>query len=139
MASIGPVELQIAFGPDWGDKALVELGYTISATLDDVASGQAYHEVAQLFMEGRRLGQRGVEQPVPGGTLWDATVQFTGSAVSIVRGPELLLPLAVLEQGVSPLQPDLIRARVTLTPLPPMAVSQTSNTVDVHRPPVLTA
>ena len=66
-------------------------------------------------------------------------MQFTGSAVSIVRGSELLLPLALLEQGVSPLQPDLIRARVTLTPLPPMAVSQTSNTVDIHRPPVLTA
>jgi hypothetical protein len=47
------------------------------------------------------------------------------------------IPLAVLEQGVvSPLQPDAIRARVTLTPLPPQTVMHDSNTVDPNKPPV---
>ena len=42
-----------------------------------------------------------------------------------------------LQQGVvSPLQPDAIRARVTLTPLPPQTVMHDSNTVDLNKPPV---
>ena len=91
----------------------------------------------QLFSEGRRIGEPGVEHPVTGGTMWDGTVVFTSDAVAYEQGRELTLPLSALSQSDTPLQPDAIRARVTLTPLPPTAPSRESNVVELGQPPVI--
>lgn len=135
MASISSVDLKIFPNvPSVGD-ALVQVSYTITETLDDVPAGHSYRELVQLFSHGRRIGELGLEHAVPDGTMWDGVVVFTTSAEAFVRGPERTLPLADLEQGVSPLQSDSILARVTLTPLPTAAPSRDSNIVQLNPPP----
>ncbi len=69
--------------------------------------------------------------------MWDGTVVFTSDAVAYEQGRELTLPLSALSQSDTPLQPDAIRARVTLTPLPPTAPSRESNVVELGQPPVI--
>jgi hypothetical protein len=140
MAAIAPVELQIAAGNGYGEQALVVVDYEISATDDDIVAGTAYHEVVQLFLEGRHvLGRRPSAVPVSGGILRDGIVTFTANQQSYVHGAEKLLPLASLEGGLGPFDRDAVQARVTLTPLPPSAISQSSNTVILDRPPVVEA
>jgi hypothetical protein len=140
MAAIAPVELQIATGDGYGEQALVVVDYELSATNDDILAGTSYHEVVQLFLEGRHVvGRRPGEVPVSGGILLDDVVTFTASRQSVVHGAEKLLPLASLEGGLGPFDRDAVRARVTLTPLPASAVSQGSNTVILERPPVVEA
>jgi hypothetical protein len=135
MAAIVSVRLQIAQGGSYADKALLIVEYAIEPTLHDVQNDQAYSERVQVYTEGHRVGLPGLEHPIPG-ALSEGTVVFT-SDQQVQRDFQVLIPLAVLEQGVvSPLQPDAIRARVTLTPLPPQTVMQDSNTVDLNKPPV---
>ncbi|HEY7289781.1 MAG TPA: hypothetical protein VH583_08085 [Vicinamibacterales bacterium] len=130
MASIAPVTLQIFLNNPSEGMALIQVSYKILPTLDDVSAGRTYRELVQLISK-----PRGIERLVPGGTMWDGTVVFTGGGFN--RLPELLLPIAALRQGViSPLQSDPIIARVTLTPLPATVVTQQSNTVDVDPTPV---
>jgi hypothetical protein len=131
MASIGSVDLKVFPNVPATGSALVQVEYTIEATLDDVPSGRGYRELVQLVKQDREIGRHGGEVLVAGGTLSDGDVVFTGSAVAYVRGPEMTLPLAALEGGISPLQTDAIRARVTLTPLPPTAPTRESNTVEL--------
>jgi hypothetical protein len=139
MAEIGRVELQIAHGDGYGEMALVEVEYQVSASAGDMESATAYHEVVQLYVEGQgRLGHP-QETPVAGGLLYDGITVFTADAQSFVHGPEKLLPLSVLEPGIGPFTLDEVRARVTMTPLPASAVSRASNAVVLHRPPVLDA
>jgi hypothetical protein len=134
MAAIDTVKLQVAKGGSYGDKALLIVDYTMEPTLDDVQSDRAYDEHVQVFIEGRRIGLTGLEHPIPG-AVYDGTVVFT-SASQVQRNYEVLVPLSVLEQGiVTPAQPDVIQARVTLTPLPPQTVTKPSNAVDLNAAP----
>jgi hypothetical protein len=133
MASIPSVTLEIAQGGPYGDHALLAVNYSIQATLDDVQNQRAYKDHVQFYTEGRRVGLTGVEHPIPG-AVQDSTIVFT-SDPPVQRSYQVLVPLAVLEQGIlSPAQADPIRARVTLTPLPPQTVTQDSNTVDLNQP-----
>jgi hypothetical protein len=137
MASIGPVELQISMDNPSQGQALAQVGYAISATGVDVAAGRNYRELVELVHVGG-LGEPGVEHLVPGGTMWDAPFMFTDNTVGFTHTRELRLPTASLEQGsVSPFEPNAIRARVTLAPLPPTTPTRESNTVNIHQEPVV--
>jgi hypothetical protein len=129
MAAISPVQLTIV---ETSPSAVVELSYTISATHDDAVAERRYREVVQLFSH-----HAGAETPIASGTISDGVVGFTTSMVSVVREPEKSIPLADLEQGISPLQRSAISARVTLIPLPPSDVAQESNVVTLGRPVVV--
>ncbi len=131
MATINPVELRIIVGS--GAEALIQLSYVIAATQDDAISERSYRELVELFSD-----HAGIESLIPGGTISDGVVVFTTAATSIVREPEKTLPLAALNQNVSPLQPALIRAWVTLTPLPPPAPSRESNVITLNQPVIAT-
>jgi hypothetical protein len=135
MALIEPVNLQIAPQTPSSDKALVQVGYRIVRTLDDVEAVRTYREVVQLFREGRLVGDPGVEHPVPDGTMLDATVVFTADAQGFTRDLERLLPFATLRQGASTVQSDAISARVTLTPFPETPPTRQSNVVQLDHPP----
>jgi hypothetical protein len=132
MASIEYVKLEVLSSspPD----VLVDVSYKILATLDDVAAGRAYRELVQLVKVGRIIGEPGVEHLVPGGTIWDGTVLFTGDEVGFVHSRELTLPAADLAQD-SALQAEEIRARVTLIPLPAASPMMESNTVQLNGSP----
>jgi hypothetical protein len=134
MASIGTVDLKIFPNVPVTGSALVQVDYVIEETLDDVTSGRTYRELVQLVKQDRELGRHGAEIPVVGGTMSDASVMFTGSDEGYQRGWELTLPLSELESGVSPLQNPPIRARVSLTPLPPTGPTRESNTVELGVP-----
>jgi hypothetical protein len=137
MASIGPVQLQIFMKNPTEDQAFVQVGYTTSATGDDIAAGRTYRELVELVRVGG-IGKPGVEHLVPEGTMWDAPVVFTGNATGFTHTREKTLPIADLEQGsISPLEPNPIRARVTLAPLPPTTPTRESNTVNIHEEPVI--
>jgi hypothetical protein len=138
MASIDSVELEIARGGSYGDSALLIVNYTMHATLDDVQNDRAYQEHVQVYTEGRRVGLFGLEHPIAG-AVYDGTYVFPDDS-EVPRNYEKLVPLAALEQGIiSPSQPDAIRARVTLTPLPAQTVTHDSNTVDISTPVVANA
>jgi len=133
MASIEHVTLEVlADSPSNGVQ--VNVSYKITATLDDVPAGRTYRELVQLVKVGRMIGAPGVEHLVPGGTVWDGTVLFTGDGVSFVHSRELTLPSADLAQD-SALQTEEIRARVTLIPLPALPPTMESNTVQLNGPP----
>jgi hypothetical protein len=137
MASIGPVNLEIFKGAQSPDGALVRASYVVSATLDDTTSGRNYRELVQLVQVGRQIGQPGLEHELAGGTMSDGVVDFTSNP-SFQRISERDIPMSVLEQGIiSPFEADLIRARITLTPLPMEAPTRESNTVNVNQPPVV--
>jgi hypothetical protein len=131
MASIGTVDLKVFPNVPVTGSALVQVTYAIEETLDDVAAGRTYRELVQLVKQEREIGRHGAEVPVAGGIVSDGSVVFTGSEEGYTRGWELTLPLSALEGGVSPLQQPPIRARVSLTPLPPAAPTRESNAVEL--------
>jgi hypothetical protein len=138
MASIGPVELQIFINNPSEGQAFAQVGYTISATGVDAAAGRNYRELVELVHVGG-IGGSGIEHLVPDGKLWDAPIMFADDA-GFTHTRELTLPIASLEQGsISPLEPNAIRARVTLAPLPPTTPTRESNTVNIHQEPVIDA
>ncbi len=134
MASIDPVSLQILTNNPSPGEAAVTVGYTIKATLDDVPAGRRYRELVQLFSEGRKIGEPGLEHPVPGGTVWDGVVEFNGDEVAFTRDAQKEIPMSALNQGASPLEAGAIRARVSLTVLPPLSPSRESNVVQLNQP-----
>jgi hypothetical protein len=103
MASISKVLLQIF---ERAGSAQVQVSYTLTATHHDGPHEQAYRELVQLIGVDIGPGEDGVSEVLPGGTIWDGVVD---------PGPVI--------------REDEIRARVTLTPLPPVAPSRESNTV----------
>jgi hypothetical protein len=131
MASIEHLTLEVLSSQPNG--VLMNVSYSITATLDDVAAGRTYRELVQLVKVGRKIGEPGSEHLVPGGTVWDGTVLFTDDEVSFVHSRELTVPSADLAQD-SALQAEKIRARVTLTPLPAPAPTMESNTVQLNEP-----
>jgi hypothetical protein len=127
MASISNVRLQIF---ENAGVALVQVGYTLSATLHDAPHEQAYRELVQLVGDDVGLGEDGISELIPGGTVWDGVVTFTTSQVAFTQSHEIRLPSSLLNEDTGPIiHFDEIRARVTLIPLPARSPSRDSNLV----------
>ena len=127
MASISSVNLQIF---ERSGSALIQVGYTITATHHDALHEQAYRELVQLVGDDSGPGEDGRSEVIPGGTVWDGVVVFTTAQVAFTRSHEITLPSGVLDEDPGPvIRADEIRARVTLTPLPLESPSRDSNLV----------
>jgi hypothetical protein len=131
MAQLSNVALKIT--PDVAN-ADIELVYKIDYNDTDVATNQQYDEVAKLI--GVDLGVdpiivAGGDDPIVDGQLSPTgSVVSPNGATSQVRKFATTIPLANLNEDVPPVpNPDEIRASVTLTPIPPQAVSAQSNLV----------
>jgi hypothetical protein len=123
MASIQQVTLTITPVPNSANVS-IDVGYVVSGSGHDLATGQNYREVCQLI---------GDDTPGDGKddilrTIFDTTTVFTGNSVHFTRAIQLFLPRSVLdEDNEGPqIQEDEIRAKVTLTPIP---TSRESNLV----------
>jgi hypothetical protein len=127
MASISNVRLQIF---ENAGLALVQVGYTLSATLHDAPHEQAYRELVQLVGDDVGPGEDGVSELILGGTVWDGVVTFSNSQVAFTQSHEITLPSSLLnEDSGSIFRIDEIRARVTMIPLPAVSPSRESNLV----------
>jgi hypothetical protein len=127
MANISPVKLQII---ERGGSALVQVSYTLSATLLDAQQEQAYRELVELVGDDIGPGEDGRGEVIAGATVWDGVVKFTTSQVAFTQIHEKTLPSGLLDEDPGPvIQADELRARVTLTPLPPVSPSRESNLV----------
>jgi len=127
MASIGNVRLEIF---ESQGSALVRVSYKLNATLLDTQSEQSYRELVQLIGVDEGPGEDGQSDVIAGGTIWDGPIKFTSGQVSFQQIHEKTLPLSVLDEDPSPFpKRDELRARVTLTPLPPVPPVRDSNLV----------
>lgn len=127
MASISNVRLQIF---ENAGLALVQVGYTLSATLHDAPHQQAYRELVQLVGDDLGRGEDGQSELIPGGTVWDGVVTFTTSQVAFTQIHEIRLPASLLDEDTGLIISfDEIRARVTMIPLPAALQSRDSNLV----------
>jgi hypothetical protein len=130
MASIGPVTLSIFDLPP--SNVRVQVSYKISATHHDAEHEQRYHEVVELIGVDTLAGEDQVDDIIHlDPPFLDGIVRFTTSQVEFQRIPERILPAQALDEDPHPflLRADEIRARVTLTPLPPDVPSRESNLV----------
>jgi hypothetical protein len=130
MASIGPVNLAIFDQPP--GEVLVQVSYTISQTLHDAQHEQAYRELVEIIgVDTGEPGEDGVDDVLPGATIWDGVAVFTTSQVSFTVTRERRLPAAALDEDTHPFLPrsDELRARVTLTPLATAAPVRESNLI----------
>jgi hypothetical protein len=138
MASISNVLLQIFEGVPAPGSALVQVSYTIAATLHDAPHEQAYRELVQLVGDDTGAGEDGVNELIPGGTIFDGTVVFTTSHVSFTQSHEKTISTAILDEDPGPfIRADEIRARVTLTPLAQASPSRDSNVIRRGEPVVV--
>lgn len=117
MATIGPVTLTINVVVA---HAEVEVSYNLSGSASDIASGQSYMEVCQLF--GRDAPPEAAtttDIPVGPGFLGFVNGVVFPNALSISRTWTRTIPKSNLEEdsAIGPL--DKIVARVTLTPIAP--------------------
>jgi hypothetical protein len=130
MASISPVELVIT--DQSSDEVLVQVRYTIRRTHHDAEHEQAYHEMVELIgVDTGEPGEDGVDDILPIDKVSDGVVVFTANQQEFTRSPHATFTRAELDEDSHPFLPrsDEIRARVTLTPLPPTAPSRESNLV----------
>lgn len=132
MASIGPIVFQVTAIAPLG-TAQVEIDYLITGTTEDIGEGRRYQEVAQILSKGHRMGDPSLEHsvsiaelPMPNGV-----IAFDGTHVNFPRQINGSTAMANLVQGTSPLEPEPLFIRVTLTPLPP---SRDSNIVQPNPP-----
>lgn len=125
MASLHNVQLFIGEGQG---NAFVEVSYRIDASHHDIDSGQTYRELVQLIGDDSRPGEDGVSDIIVGGTIFDGLITFTGPQTQFARTRAKNVPSSLLDED-GPFREDEIRARVTLVPVPPGAVSQDSNLV----------
>jgi hypothetical protein len=125
MASIQQVTLAITPVPNSANVS-IDVGYVVSGSSHDLATGQNYREVCQLI--GDDTPGDGTDDILR--TIFDATTVFTGNSVHFTRAIQLFLPRSVLdEDNEGPqIQEDEIRAKVTLTPIP---TSRESNLVRI--------
>ena len=131
MAAISDVSLSITDGGP--GEAHVEVSYKISATHHDVEHEQAYREVVQLMGVDSPpvIGEDGIDDPLAGGVISDTVVTFSGSEQAFVETRARNVPEQILDEDPGPfIRTDEIRARVTLTPLPPAEVRGESNVVE---------
>ena len=130
MASISNVLLRIFEGVPVAGQALVQVSYTLTATLHDAPHQQAYRELVQLVGDDQGPGEDGQSELIANGTIFDGTVVFTTSTVAFTQSHERTVPIAILDEDPGPfIRPDEIRARVTLTPLAPASPTRDSNLV----------
>jgi hypothetical protein len=132
MASIGPITFQLTAIAPVG-TAQVEIDYLITGAAEDIAEGRRYQEVAQILSNGHRIGDPSLkhavsiaEIPMPNGV-----IAFDGTHVTFPRQINGTTAMANLVQGTSPLAPEPLFIRVTLTPLPP---TRDSNIVQPNPP-----
>jgi len=130
MASISNVLLRIFEGVPAPGQALVQVSYTVTATLHDAPHQQAYRELVQLVGDDEGAGEDGHSELIANGTIFDGTVTFSTSAVAFTQIRERTIPVAILDEDPGPfIRPDEIRARVTLTALPAPSPTRDSNLV----------
>ena len=130
MASISNVTLRIFENVPVAGQALVQVGYTLTATLHDAPHQQSYRELVQLVGDDEGPGEDGTSETLAGGTIFDGTVTFTTSTVAFTQSHERTVPVSILdEDGGIIIRGDEIRARVTLIPLPPVNPTRLSNLV----------
>jgi len=131
MAAISDVSLSITdSGPG---TALVEVEFTVSATHHDAEHEQSYREVVQLMGVDSPpvIGEDGIDDPLAGGLISDGIVTFSPSEQAFTYTRARNVPDQVLDEDPGPfIRSDEIRARVTLTPLPPAEVQGESNVVE---------
>jgi len=155
MASVSNFALEVEVVNDGADlKAKVTVDYQIDFSDYDQHSNQVYTEVCRLIGDdtGITPPEDGVDDAIPGGQLIPAppivvpgpgpipipipipfpfisTVASNGRP-SLKRHVEKTLPLSAVDEDKPPtLNPDEIRAQVTLTPVLPVAVVRESNQV----------
>ena len=135
MASISNVLLRIFEGVPAPGQALVQVSYTVTATLHDAPHQQSYRELVQLVGDDEGAGEDGHSELIANGTIFDGTVVFTTSTVAFSQSHERTVPIAILDEDPGPfIRPDEIRARVTLTPLAPASPTRDSNLVRRGQP-----
>lgn len=130
MASIQAITLTITPVPNSANVS-VQVGYVVSPSNHDLASGQHYREVCQLI--GDDTPGDGTDDILR--TIFDATTVFPSpGGGGFSRAIQLFLPASALdEDSGTVLDEDEIRARVTLTPIP---TSRESNLVRMGGPVV---
>ena len=125
MASLHNVQLHVA---ERQGSAFVEVSYRIDATHHDIGHGQSYRELVQLVGDDRGAGEDGVSELIVGGTIFEGILTFTGPQTQFARTRAKNMNSSLLDED-GPFREDEIRARVSLIPIPPGAVSQDSNLV----------
>lgn len=132
MAVVQSVHLEIV--ENQGAAAAL-VTYRLRGSAQDVQHQRLYRETVELIGVDEESGEDGRNELIPGGLVFDGTLTFANTAV-FDRPPRLLaLPAAALDEdpGAGPFglfpKPDEIRARVTLTQVPPPPVSADSNLV----------
>jgi hypothetical protein len=139
MASISNVVLRIFEGVPVAGQALVQVSYTLTATLHDAQHQQAYRELVQLVGDDQGRGEDGQSELIAGGTIFDGNVTFTTSSVAFTQSHERTIPVAILDEDPGPfIRTDEIRARVTLVPLAPAIPTRDSNLVRRGQPVLTT-
>jgi|SoiMethySBSTD1v2_1073268.scaffolds.fasta_scaffold598210_2 hypothetical protein len=138
MVSIGNVKLEIFEGPPTTSAgfAIVRVSYQITATHHDAQHEQSYRELVRLIGVDTGPGEDGKSEILIGGTIWDGVVVFSTSQVSFTQIHEKQLATSVLDEdsGPGPIRRDEIRARVTLSPIPPASSNRESNLVTRGEP-----
>jgi hypothetical protein len=132
MPTIGPIVFEItAIAP--AGTAQVAVDYLITGTTADIEERRQYHEIAQVLSKGHRIGDPSLEHSVAitDVALPNGVIEFDGTYVNFPRQINGSTAMANLIQGTSPLKPEALFIRVTLTPLPR---TRDSNLIQPHTP-----
>jgi hypothetical protein len=133
MASIGPVTLTITDINNPPNHVIVEVSYRISASHHDLGHEQAYREVVELIGVDTLAGEDQVDDIIHlDEAFWDGNIGFTPTGPAhFDQGHTQTLPAQAVDEDPHPflVRADEIRARVTLTPIPPGAPFRDSNLV----------
>jgi len=127
MASISAVSLSVVTNVANAD---ITVTYSLTGSAFDIASGQPYTEICKLMGDDTGIvpAEDNVDDVIPNGLMtpiFSIPVVFT-NALPINRTRTKTIAKSDLNEDVGT---DEIRALVTLTPLPPVAVSRESNQV----------
>ncbi len=143
MATIGKPVLTVTGSTTVGSSD-VKASYTVTFDDFDRASDQPYKEAVKLF--GVDAGEAGAGADDLLGTIFPAGIIVFGS--DTVRASQVVAPAtaltrthtatfknSVLDEDKPPIaNPDELRAEVTLTPVAPLAVTRSSDTVTLNLP-----
>ena len=132
MAQISDVNLE--YFREGGTTPNVRVSYTVSATHLDGEQERSYQELVELIGVDEGPHEDGQNEVVA--TLSNGVVQFDTSHVAFQRIVQPSPPVgeAVIDEDSGIFRTDELRARVTLTPLPPAPVSRDSNLVMRFQP-----
>lgn len=131
MANVGPVNLSISLLS--GDRARVRVRYTVSFSSFDRHSNMVYRERCWIYGDDTGVGDilAGGDDSIPNGSLLATNIASNGTA-TISRDLQRVFHRDDLDEDSWPNNPDDIRARVTLAPLPPTSRSRNSNLVQMN-------